>query len=503
MIKSIVSKFLIALIILFTSLSVFWFFKTSSIKKQASALISSSGGLVSASSISVAGFPLEQKLSINDLKIQPSAPNTTPSVIDSFLLNNKYQIQIKKLEASASIFSSGFIISKFEEVSFQDQNGVVSSLEFNQTPKATFLVDKGELVKFSYSDNGYKVIDAGKNVLFENGNSTIEFESTTKDNKYYNKVKADFKDVEAFIPANSVASIDPIATDGNLESNDVVENPDVKAGGVAKIEEPNLTNTATTKADEIARQSESNQIENVKLAKKNIFLEMEYVINKSSANPTPNPTPAPTPDLQNTVSSDIAPINERIIESVYIKNFEITSPSYKINVNGEISSFPKNAMPIGGLSVRVEKLDNILIYIKKYAANISNTNNINKNNNLNGDISNTGLNATSESATTPSANQKPEIDFLAAIKDLAKKNAASNEEISVFDFRQEQGKDLLINEIPFLELVSQIFVSQPQAADQSGAMNPDSSSVNINAKDQAPIPNPAKINIPAKSKNAN
>ncbi|MES2677086.1 MAG: hypothetical protein V4612_02055 [Pseudomonadota bacterium] len=490
MTRSIISKFIITLIVLFTALSIFWFFKTSAIKKQVLAMISSSGGTVSAASVSVAGFPLEQKLSIDDLKIQLALLNPLPSLPTTLIPNNKYQIQIKKLEASASIFSGDFAITNFGEASFQDQNGTSSVVQFNQAPKANFSVSGGDLVKFSYQDSGYKIVDAAKNVLFENGNSAVNFDSVIEGNKYHNKVKAEFKDVGALSFANEVTN-NPVAT----PAADPVKDPNAAPANVA--------------AAETAKPAAETQAVSNNLIKKTVVLELEYVV----AKPSIGAAPVPNPESQNTATSDIAPVTEKAVESLSIKNFEIASPLYKLNINGEITSFQKDALPICSISVRIEKLDNVLTYIKKSITNLPNVNNPNKVDNITDVANNPAIGAaaisTSDSATAPASNQKPEVDLSVIIKDLSRKNVATNEEIAVFDFRQEQGKDLLINETSLSEIMSQIFVTsaansgnaKPAEGDNVNTAN-DSASINKVAV-PAPAPTPAKITIPAKPKNAN
>ncbi len=493
MTRSIISKFIITLIVLFTALSIFWFFKTSAIKKQALALISSSGGNVSATSVSVAGFPLEQKLSIDDLKIQLSLLNPLPNLPTTLVPNNKYQIQIKKLEASASIFSGDFIITNFGETSFQDQNGVASSIQFNQPPKANFSVSGGDLVKFSYQDSGYKIVDAGKNVLFENGNSVVNFDSVIEGNKYRNKVKAEFKDVGALSFANDIASnpVAPAAADAVKDPSDPVKTEDATVPAVPEAAKPIADNN---------------------LIKKSVALEIEYVV----AKPSTDLAPVPNPESQNTATSD-TPITEKTVESVSIKNFEISSPLYKLNINGEITSFQKDSLPICSISVRIEKLDNVLTYIKKSIANLPNTNNPNKVDNIADVAGNTAVDAasisTSDSAMAPASNQKPEVDLSVIIKELSRKNIATNEEIAVFDFRQEQSKDLLINETSLSEIMSQVFVTEAVAnpnnakATEGDGTNDSSAAVKNAAQapaaPAAPVSTPAKIDIPAQPKNAN
>ncbi len=502
MTRSIISKFIIILIVLFTALSVFWFFKTSTLKKQVLTLISASDGKISALSVSVSGFPLEQKLIIENLKFQ-SASNLPQ--LPLMPINNEYQINIKKLEAKASILSGEFKITNIEEVSLQDQNGALSSIQFNQPPQADFLVIGGELAKLSYQDAGYKVLDAGKNVLFENGNSLVNFESTIENNKYRNKVKVEFKDVEMFNSFTSLPAVgEAVLPDAqnNLQDNSQ-NNPQDKFEGNSQ-EGINLpaTNVAT------------NQ-EGGKLIKKSFVLDLEYVVVRSSS-----PVEVLTPDVQDITMDDAAITEDSKLESLNIKNFEISSPLYKININGEIFAFQEEGFPISSMSARIEKFDNILIYLKKplsdmVPAKVSNVEATTKVKAdiitkvaIDGDIAITAPEVVnnelaSDPATIPVADQKPEVDVITIIKDLSKKNPATNDEIVVFDFRQEQGKDLLINETPLLEVIAQIFPSPINSAEGDNGTPPEVDPLTIQdpANPAAPeevsavlaIPDPAKL----------
>jgi hypothetical protein len=450
MTRNIISKFIIVLIILFTALGLFWFFKTSTIKKQTLAFIADSGGRISATSVSVSGFPLDQKLTIEGLKFQLSASLPHLPIVPA---SQQYQIEIKKLEAKASILSGEFIITNIEDVSYQDQTGTPNLVQFNQAPQANFVVSGGELTKFSYQDIGYKILDAGKNVLFENGSSMINFESAFDGNKYNNKVKVEFKDVGMF---NSIVPSAPPAVGENVLPDAGVASSDsqVVAGSVAQ---PSIPNVAPANNDVPANVTGN-------LVKKNFVLDLEYVVSKSSS------LEVPAPDAASDAANNSVVSNGAKLDSVNIKNFEISSPLYKVNINGEISSFQDDGFPISSISARIEKFDNVLIYLKKPLSDMASANTANTQDNAakDGSVDNSNVavnqvgapisNApTSDSATMPAANQKPEVDIISIIKELSKKNPATNDEIAVFDFRQEKGKDLLINETSLSEIIAQLF----------------------------------------------
>ncbi|MCE3255074.1 MAG: hypothetical protein K0R25_568 [Rickettsiaceae bacterium] len=446
--KNLISKLLIISVVLFTALSVFWFFKTSSVKKQTLLMISSSDGKAAAASVSVSGFPFKQILKIEDLKIQILLPSGLSTSI-----NGKYQIDIKKFEAASSIFSSNFKTTNIENVALQNQDGSTNSLQFNQAPKLEFVISGDGLEKLSYQDSGYKIVDAANNVLFENGSSSVNFESKLEDKKYHNKIMAEFKDISSF----------GLAEPSSAPSIDASKASPVAATPSATDSAATTENAEAKPVSETPAPSPSNQVDNS--IKKNISVDLEYIV----SNPSEAPAAVPNPEIQETATSDTKSTDEKTIESLNIKNIEISSALYKLNINGTITSFQKGSLPIGNVSVRIEKLDNVLTYIKKSLSSISNKPSNITTGNLPDPVKSAEVatSPNSDSATLPASNQKA-LDIAAVVKDLSKKNPATNEEIAVFDFRQEQGKDLLINETSFLEIENQVSTNLKNSGAENG-----------------------------------
>lgn len=446
MIKSIISKLVILLIIVFAGISIFWFFKTSALKKSVLSAIAASEGEISASSVSVGGFPFRQKLKIHDLKLQFSAldnlPDQTLSKLPSNVIpDNKYQVQIRKFESLSMVFSNNFVVSTLEDVSVRNRNGTVNSIQFNQKPIITFSVSRGTLSKFSYQDFGYKILDAGKNILFENGDSTISFVSTEEGNKYRGKITAHFKDVGDLsfshdMSTPKIAAQQESVVDNSQQVIDPAINPETAIAPEAPKEVVPAEPTA-------------NLANN--LVKKSFTLDLEFVSSK-----------APLPSPSDNVDDQLVPIvasNEQTIELIDIKNFEILSPLYKVNIYGQINNLAKGESPIINISVKIEKLDNILTYIKRSIVNIPDNTNANKI----GDVLDTATESSepvidNEIVSSPAVStQKPEADILGIIRTLSRKNAATNSEVAMFEFRQEKDKDLLINETSVADIINQIF----------------------------------------------
>lgn len=486
-IKSIISKLIILLIVAFTAISVFWFFKTSSVKKHILALTKSSNGTIVAGSLSVTGFPLKQQVTVEELRFNISPFNFLPesslsSLPGNLISNNKYQIQIKKLTASASIFSGDFKIDSLEDVAIRDQSGMVNGIQFNQAPVASFSISSGIFSKLSYQDSGYKILDAGKNVLFENGNSLITFESSAEGDKQRHKVKAEFKDVGGLSFSHDMGTVAPAPSQNpNADLAKAVED------AVAQVPAPTEAQPVPVVAPVPAPVAPNS------LVKKSFSLEAEYVVVNA-------------PAVASAPSADVPPVNvpvaadDKAIESIHIKNFEIVSPLYKVSIYGEVKPLVKDGSMLN-LSAKIEKLDNVLTYIKRSIVNIPSSDSANKIDNVN-DIDNTQVEAAttvspSDSTGIPAATQKPEADVGAIIKDLSRKNAATNDEVAMFDFRQEVGKDLMVNEIAMKNIVNQIFMINPETSPTPTSGNTAAGSASAVVVPAAPIPAAAPINAPA------
>jgi hypothetical protein len=464
MTRGIISKFIVVLIILFTAQGTFWFFKTSAVKKETLSLISKSSGQIGASSVSVSGFPFYQKLKITDLKFEPIM------LPGSVQVSGGYKINIKNFEATSNIFSNNFVVTNLQGVALQD--GIdTKSIEFNSNPKISFSASGSGISKFSYLDNGYKIIDLSKNILFENGSSMFsfessKFESSKGDEKLLHNVKANFKDVGTFNSDNKI-------------NNSILAQADISAANISdqNNNQPNINsqdfsqeNNKEEKSKVIATQS--SLLTSSNLTKKNISLEIEYILAVSAQNATLS-----SPDE---IVENISIAKGLSLESLNIKNFTISSPLYKIVLNGVIKSFKENSFPIGQLSLRIEKLDNILVYLKKYFPDINinliavnpisnssldNPGQITENtlakdakNNSESSLKSNPDSSNSESSSVDATVEKVQIDIFTVIKNLSKKNSATNDEIAIFDFQQEMDKDLMINETPLPEIISQ-FVS--------------------------------------------
>jgi hypothetical protein len=103
------------------------------------------------------------------------------------------------LQATSGIFSSDFAVELLDKVVTQDAENNVGLVEFNQNPQITFSVLDGIVAKFNYSDNGYRIFDIDKNIIYSAASSSISIDSTIDANdQVVSKIIVAAKDVEGF-----------------------------------------------------------------------------------------------------------------------------------------------------------------------------------------------------------------------------------------------------------------------------------------------------------------
>ena len=188
--KGLIIKLAIVLIVLILSYCVFWFYKAGQSEKQINKFIADNSAHISAGEIAVSGFPVGQKIVISDLKI------TVPVNLVA-----KRQIIIKKLEASAGIFSNNFVINFVDLVKLQDleSSGDVFDVEFVSKPEIMISLLGGTISKFQYNDAGFKVLDAEKNIVNSSaGTSVLSENSVDEADKRINKINISFKELEGY-----------------------------------------------------------------------------------------------------------------------------------------------------------------------------------------------------------------------------------------------------------------------------------------------------------------
>ncbi len=188
--KGLIIKLAIVLVVLVLSYCVFWFYKAGQSEKQINKFIADNSAHISAGEIAVSGFPVGQKIVISDLKI------TVPVNLVA-----KRQIIIKKLEASAGIFSNNFVVNFVDSVKLQDleNSGDVFDVEFVSKPEIIISLLGGTISKFQYNDAGFKVLDNEKNIVNSStGTSVLSENSVDEADKRINKINISFKELEGY-----------------------------------------------------------------------------------------------------------------------------------------------------------------------------------------------------------------------------------------------------------------------------------------------------------------
>ncbi len=476
--KNTIIKIVILLIVAALVYSVFWFFKVGQLEKQVRNFIDENGAYVSSGSIAVSGFPLAQKLTINDLVF--SAPT-------SLLAETK--VTIKSLEAKSKIFSNSFSAQISKEISLQDTQGNIMNLEMNSDPEILFSVKEGKLENFSYKDSGYRILNAEKQAIYTASSSSLNFSSNQESGeKISNKIALDIKDIQGFdlgdfyknafekkviegiktgeitIGNNNTPTLsEPVPTTAEANTNNQIANPsttttqpesvnpEVPAQAVAADASKDLSAAVTTD-----------------LVKNNFKMEIEYIL-------TPNKNEQPAQ-----ASSDPTQIQDLPVQytkTVKFNSFEFSNPMYKITLNGELTFANDDNMPYGSASFIVEKADNLISYIssyinkiieeKKASGSLSNTSPVanlaaDPNSIPTENLANPQVAATTESSQlTQTQIDSSYTDFLSKFvakmapvaKEIGAKNAVTKGEISQFDLRREKNLEFLINETPTREIL--------------------------------------------------
>ncbi len=473
--KTIIVKSSVILVVLGVAHSVFWFFKTGQIEKQINNMISENSSYISAGEVSVSGFPLNQKISIKDLKF--SIPNPAFS---------KYQITVTNLEANSGIFSNQFSVSKIEQVSVLDTESNLSGLvEFSNQPEISATISNNMITKFSYKDLGHRVNDADKNTIYASGSAELSLESNQEENEQIKtKVLANIKDIEGFdllsIYKNSSEKkvIEGIktgeitignSTNPSAPAADVVNTSGSTPTTTAKPTETPSTTTTTDNSGTVTSQDLNPALStNVK---SNFIFDAEYLS-----------TPVQNGDAQ--IQSDPTQIQETPVQyskSVKINNLEFSNPLYKILVNGQIDSFQDDSLPSGSITVKIEKSESLISYVKNGLTQIAEKKkeepstvqsaDLNANNSVPANPSTTTPEAVATNSVTPSsdnnATNQPVVEedpyqiflkrFVAGLepvaKELSTKNPLSKDDVAVFDIRREKNLDFLINETPTREIL--------------------------------------------------
>ena len=175
----------IIFLVITISYSFFWFVRTGQTEKKINNLISKNSSSISASSVSVSGFPFSQKITISDLKFN------IPSI-------SKYQVTVKKLEANTGIFSKSFSANILEQVTvFDNDSNTIRNIEFKESPKISISFNNEGISSFNYQDSGYTILEDQKPPFYSSSSNIIKMETLeTTNNQVALKFNIDIKDME-------------------------------------------------------------------------------------------------------------------------------------------------------------------------------------------------------------------------------------------------------------------------------------------------------------------
>jgi hypothetical protein len=501
--KSLIIKLSIVLVVLVLSYCVFWFFKAGQSEKQINKFIADNSSYISSGEIAVSGFPVAQKISISDLKI------TVP-----INLIAKRQIVIKQLQANSGIFSNDFVVNFTDVVKVQDldNSGDVFDVEFTGgQPEILVSLLDGAISRFQYNDMGFKVLDAEKNVVNASaGTSILSENSVDESDKRTNKINMSFKDLEGYtvidfyknllekkviegikteeikVNVNPVVAIDP-----NLQSAPPIS-PD-QAGIVqpngAPVVDPNQAPVVSSNQPPMIPPMDGNTAVAQAPADQNggnqppVAMPVDGSINQApTANIDPNnpqQAPAPVEIVESEISkhnvvidvtltltpsvkqeqgevppADPTQVQElpvQYVQNIKINNVELSNALYKINVTGDAISASDDNYPSGGITVKVEKIANLVAHLKGQFKQLSQSKKPTAPSN--------GVDLTNEQAQQ---NQIQNYDiFLNNISEklpdvsneIASKNSVSKDNVAQFDVRREKNLEFLINEVPVREII--------------------------------------------------
>lgn len=491
--KSLIIKLSIVLVVLVLSYCVFWFFKAGQSEKQINKFIADNSSYISAGEIAVSGFPVAQKIVISDLKI------TVPVNLIA-----KRQIVIKQLQANSGIFSNEFVVNLTDAVKVQDldNSGDLFDVEFVSQPEILVSLLDGAISRFQYNDVGFKILDAEKNVVnASSGTSILSENSVDESDKRTNKINISFKDLEGYtvidfyknllekkviegikteeikVNINPVAMIDPNLqqappvspdqagliqpslapvvdpnqppmtppADGNVAVAQAVASQN--GGGVQPVVNPvdtaNQAPVANVDPNNPQQAPSTATIPEADLSKHNVVIDIVLTL-----------TPSVKQDLGEAPPVDPTQVQElpvQYVQNIKINNVELSNASYKINITGDAISASDDNYPSGGITVKVERIANLVAHLKGQFKQLSQS--------KKPTVPSNGVDLTSEQAQQ-SQIQNYDI-FLNNISEklsdvsneIASKNSVSKDDLAQFDVRREKNLEFLINEVPVREII--------------------------------------------------
>ena len=226
---------------------------------------------------------------------------------------------------------------------------------------------------------------------------------------------------------NPAASGAPAAVPAN--------NPAVASGNAnpAPATDPNQLSPA------VSSQQVPSAITDSNIVKSNITLDIEYQISSNEQQPQ--------------VPSDPSQVKEMAIQSskiVKINNIEFSNPLYRLFINGQLTILPDDNLPSGGVSLKVENIDNLVNQLVTQLGQMTDQPKLINENRPNADAS---VADTSVQDAYKNFLKRIAINLPAVNREISSKNPVTKENIAQFDIRREKNLDFIVNEISIHEIL--------------------------------------------------
>ncbi len=454
--------------VLIASYAGFWFFTTSQAEKKIQKFVSENSSNISATELSVSGFPMLQKIILKDVKF--TIPNQ---------LLNKKTVTIKEVILKSGIFSSDFIVN-IDQVSIQDNDGNTANVEFSKDPEISLSITNDMIDKVNYQDSGYRIIDNSKNTIYSSSGSNLVIESSKDEsNKITIKITANIKEIEGYGLSEvykygmEEKIIEKIKTEGfKLQNKEITTetsqdllnpaNPIVAQNNLNQPQEitPSLqqvgdnsnvinsTNESSESQDNIKTAEIPSTINDTTIVKSNFVLDLEYSLTPSESNDNAKTATSENsaPQSPEVPALDVESKDIQYVKTFKINNLEFSNPLYKINISGELKNLVDDNYLSGGLSIKIDKFDSLLSQLTNLFTQLHDQ-------------------KKEESSKNESKLEAPYSqiysDFLdrvskniiAVAKEIASKNAVTKAEIAELDIRREKNLDFVINETSIKEIL--------------------------------------------------
>ncbi len=485
--KELLIKISVSLVVCVVLYGIFWFFKVGQTEKMLNSFVSENNANISVGNIAVSGFPFSQKVTVTDLKFV--IPN--PAL-------NKYQVVVKNLEATTGIFGKVFDV-KVSQVSVQDsQSNNIGAVEFGNEPTISIAVANSAVSHLAYQDNGYKIVDADKNLVYAASATNVSYSaSVADDEKITINMSASVKDMQNFDVINIYKNVfeksviegirtGEIALSAALAISDqlvqpvtIVDNAVVQQTSVANdviapaavptavapspvvatdaVVAPTLNPTTPIQADAAKAADTAMKTPDVSpavarkdLVKSNLALDIEYVLTPVRQGAESESVPDPVQIHDTAV---------QYTKSIDIRNLEFTNPLYKIAVSGKVKSFEDDSLPSGSVVVKIESISNLVGYVATSINEIVAQQPVNNADMATVDGSGGIVDLTSQAPATSINSSYHDFlkriatNFAPVIKDLSVKNSLSKDENAAFEVKREKGLNFTVNDIPAREIL--------------------------------------------------